>query len=90
MDDETPKTNDERHFLIDRNTLRLYSKMVFLAEYFDNACKNGGITLTSDAAAGLSCCFGDLVSDFLQMREWNLEIANSNNPNITATITGLY
>ena len=78
-----PKNNDERHYLIERNTLRLYSKMVFVAEYFENACKNGGITLSPDAAAGFSCIAGDVVSGLIQLREWNNEIAK--NPNTTIT-----
>jgi hypothetical protein len=85
MGNKTKKTNDERHYLIDRNIMRLYSKMVFLAEYFESVCRQGGTTLSPDAASGLSCIAGDVVLGLIQLREWNFETAKKNFTDITIT-----
>jgi hypothetical protein len=79
--------NDERHFLISTTSLRLYSKLVYFSDFSSFASKAGGISLSADAAAGLSTMLNEVALDLLGIKELNEQIVkNSGVSNTTDTV----
>ena len=79
--------NDERHFSINSESLKLYSKLVFISDFSNYICRKGGITIGPDAAVGLSNILDEVIIGLLQIKEWNEEIArNSGTSNPTDTV----
>jgi len=76
--DDKPMNNDEKHFLINGKTLRLYSKLAFISDYFNFVSKGGGVTIRPDAAAGLSDVINEVIFELLQIKDMNEEIAENN------------